>query len=758
MIRKFTREISSSQSQFKAQIERKYVTQQCSYNLPIELEDHLRALGAIAKANPSEPETNAKYFLTNGYLLVLGANIIAAIGESYKKVDNRVVFTHTEGSNGTSKKIQLKKTDFKNFGKSEYKWFVELYEKNLESTLIVVFVDDEKKTVTIDLELTPYFFSGKPMPEEEKESFIESENDVLEHNLYGIHIKKTNDTLSDDQPHICIGWSALGDLSFVKTKDELVAKYDEVWPDSKPKAKGQDVGQIWKFIKEIKTGDYVIYADNSLCHIGRIVSDYYYDPSVRDEQNADYVNNRRVEWLKTNIARSTLSKSFHNSLMTPKSLFGLNDYRAAVVDLLSGDYVREEDQEFDSDVLSLEELIEALKKWEKEELIENRTSRLVAFGFKYAESIQLIKGCSDKLLKSLGFDNMGAYIDRGRDLYFAIKNRVIEVPMFDVESVEETQSVASNIVYQTPYNCEFPHNRIAFGAPGTGKSFTLNKEKDELIANGGSFERVTFHPDYSYANFVGTYKPVPVNDEITYSFVAGPFIRTWIEAIKSAQSDNPKPYVLLIEEINRANVAAVFGDVFQLLDRDENGVSEYPIQTSKELREYLARELKCWPDEVATIRIPSNMFIWATMNSADQGVFPMDTAFKRRWDFRYIGIDESQDRIKDYTLVIADQKINWNALRTAINARLTSLNINEDKLIGPYFINEKTLKDNKAFVEAFKSKVIMYLFEDAGKQRRGKVFYQEGVKYSDLCQKFMSEGVKVFNPEIYKNLIDTEEA
>ena len=152
------------------------------------------------------------------------------------------------------------------------------------------------------------------------------------------------------------------------------------------------------------------------------------------------------------------------------------------------------------------------------------------------------------------------------------------------------------------------------------------------------------------------------------------------------------------------------------------------------------------------------MFIWATMNSADQGVFPMDTAFKRRWDFRYIGIDESQDGIKGYTLEIAGQKINWNALRTAINARLTSLNINEDKLIGPYFINEKTLKDNKAFVEAFKSKVIMYLFEDAAKQRRGKVFYQEGVKYSDLCQKFMSEGVKVFNPEICKNLIDTEEA
>ena len=594
MIRKFTREISSSQSQFKAQIERKYVTQQCSYNLPIELEDHLRALGAIAKANPSEPETNAKYFLANGYSLVLGANIIAAIGESYKKVDNRVVFTHTEGSSGTSKKIQLKKTDFKNFGKSEYKWFVELYEKNLESTLIVVFVDDEKKTVTIDLELTPYFFSGNPMPEEEE-------------------VEEVTDDLTEPECSVIVGLRGIASDEF--SFDDLVD----------------------------------------------ILRNMYNNPEATGKS------------------------------MTPH-----------------------------------------------------------IFGLKYGEVIDKNGYSVEDLAQRAGLtDSYAKEIRKGINIYRAIKNNE-----YDLSFARKSRELPIKRIFTSDKS----RNRIVFGAPGTGKSFTLNKEKDALIANGGSFERVTFHPDYSYANFVGTYKPVPVNDEITYSFVAGPFIRTWIEAIKSAQSDDPKPYVLLIEEINRANVAAVFGDVFQLLDRDENGVSEYSIQTSKELREYLARELKCWPDEVATIRIPSNMFIWATMNSADQGVFPMDTAFKRRWDFKYIGIDESQEGIKRYTLEIAGQKINWNALRSAINARLTSLNINEDKLIGPYFINEKTLKNNDAFIEAFKSKVIMYLFEDAAKQRRGKVFYQEGVKYSDLCQKFMSEGVKVFNPEICKNLIDTEEA
>ena len=378
------------------------------------------------------------------------------------------------------------------------------------------------------------------------------------------------------------------------------------------------------------------------------------------------------------------------------------------------------------------------------------------FGLKYAQIIDENKySISDIVSKSGLKASYGAEVQKGIHVYESI--RAGEYGLGIEETINKKEKLNNEINYGVTVDTVHSFNRIVFGAPGTGKSFTLNKEKDELIAGGGLCERVTFHPEYSYANFVGTYKPVPSGNEITYSFVAGPFIRTWIEAIKSAQTDSPKPYVLLVEEINRANVAAVFGDVFQLLDRDENGVSEYPIQTSKELREYLAGELKCWPEQVATIKIPSNMFIWATMNSADQGVFPMDTAFKRRWDFKYIGINDNQDGIADYTFEIAGQKIKWNALRNAINARLTSLNINEDKLIGPYFIKEKTLKDNKAFIEAFKSKVIMYLFEDAAKQRRGKVFFEDGKRYSELCDKFMLEGVKVFNEKIYEKLIDMEE-
>ena len=118
----------------------------------------------------------------------------------------------------------------------------------------------------------------------------------------------------------------------------------------------------------------------------------------------------------------------------------------------------------------------------------------------------------------------------------------------------------------------YAHNRIVFGAPGTGKSFKLNDEQKDLISEGGEYERVTFHPDYSYANFVGTYKPVPTKNGISYEYVPGPFMRTYVKAIENGQSENKedvKPFLLLIEEINRANVAAVFGEVFQLLDRDD---------------------------------------------------------------------------------------------------------------------------------------------------------------------------------------------
>ena len=333
-------------------------------------------------------------------------------------------------------------------------------------------------------------------------------------------------------------------------------------------------------------------------------------------------------------------------------------------------------------------------------------------------------------------------------------------------------ALMQEIKFSTGYQSEFPRNRILFGAPGTGKSFTLNREKDLLLADGGEYERVTFHPDYSYANFVGTYKPVPCKDSddkdaITYSYVPGPFMRTYVKALQNSKTDTPKPFLLVIEEINRANVAAVFGDVFQLLDRGDDEVSEYPIQASEDIKKYLAGELGGNPDDYSEIRLPDNMFIWATMNSADQGVFPMDTAFKRRWYFTYLGIDDSEAGIVGKKVVLGQgdyrRIVEWNALRKAINNELLTYKVNEDKLMGPYFISKKNLPEGEmidpaVFTRIFKNKVIMYLFDDAAKQKRITLFggCDEKAKnqYSKICREFDAKGVYIFCEGISSQFID----
>ena len=356
---------------------------------------------------------------------------------------------------------------------------------------------------------------------------------------------------------------------------------------------------------------------------------------------------------------------------------------------------------------------------------------------------------------------------------------------FNFITSEDLIEVQENLNKPKLDNINSKKNRIVFGAPGTGKSCRLEKDRR---AFGENYERVTFHPNYSYSQFVGTYKPVPERDEkgnktgkITYKYVPGPFMRTFVKA-----SNSDEPYLLLIEEINRANVTAVFGDVFQLLDR-KNGESEYPIESSEDIRNYLEEEKEKGnlkqDFDITKIKIPGNMYIWATMNSADQGVFPMDTAFKRRWDFEYIGIDDEDYKIQDIEFKVCESEeaereehsIKWNDLRRGINHVLSNdCKINEDKLLGPYFLSGDLIKTNKEmkktenlkedeeslvfnnekFIEAFKSKVLMYLFEDAAKQQQHKQKLFKGcerstyAKYSSICKAFDDVGEAIFGEDI----------
>ncbi len=333
--------------------------------------------------------------------------------------------------------------------------------------------------------------------------------------------------------------------------------------------------------------------------------------------------------------------------------------------------------------------------------------------------------------------------------------------------------------YQIASKMDKPHQRIFFGAPGTGKSFNLNEEAKEYF--GSNYERVTFHPNYMYGNFVGAFKPFPkvlkdkegnpledengnIKESITYKYIPGPLMRILVKALINRETN----YLILIEEINRANVAAVFGDFFQLLDRKASGDSEYPITTSEEVRMYLDMEFsdssicedtrKYVYNKIGTdyerLVLPSNLYIWSTMNSADQGVMPMDTAFKRRWEFTYIGIDDILEdptianEFEGYEFKISKESIvKWNDFRTEVNKRLSSQGVPEDKLLGPYFISKSVLesKDIDKITDTIKNKVLMYLYDDAGKPYRNHLFIAEkSATYSALCRSFDENGKAIF--------------
>ena len=329
------------------------------------------------------------------------------------------------------------------------------------------------------------------------------------------------------------------------------------------------------------------------------------------------------------------------------------------------------------------------------------------------------------------------------------------------------------------FDSDLPWNLIVFGAPGTGKSHDLNLKAKANFPNPGQITRVTFHPEYTYAQFVGSYKPFVARDEdpskslnqqfrdgkITYHYEFGPFLETYVQALLHPTVR----YVLLIEELNRANPAAAFGDVFQLLDRDASGRSKYPVATASDMRGELWKRLyesSYFAEDDATLRrfskeeaseeskelsLPSNMYLWATMNSADQGVYPMDTAFKRRWNFEYKSINHGYEVIRDAEVPLGSDShmVNWDDLRREINELLLDeCKVNEDKLLGPFFIAPEMLEDPDAFADVFKDKVLLYLCEDAAKMKRPLLFKgckdRATITYSYICGEFDLRGEEIF--------------
>lgn len=280
----------------------------------------------------------------------------------------------------------------------------------------------------------------------------------------------------------------------------------------------------------------------------------------------------------------------------------------------------------------------------------------------------------------------------------------------------------NTFVDSTKYKSDEPvfkggHNIIYYGAPGTGKSYRVSEEiKHDYIADYSSKQgspdvfRATLHPEYSYSDFVGQLLPKVEQERVTYEFTPGVFT----SALKHAISYPMRPTFLILEEMSRANVAAVFGDIFQLLDRDEDGRSEYTINNGLIAQNAILSDADGATDpNSCSVYLPENLFIVGTVNTSDQNVFAMDTAFKRRFTWEYVSpkVDEASFENNPDIEISSDMTVSWYKLYTTLNDFITrDLGLTEDKQIGPYFIKFGHSQMNPG--KLVKDKLLQYLWED----------------------------------------------
>ncbi|MFV0439666.1 MAG: McrB family protein [Lachnospirales bacterium] len=319
-------------------------------------------------------------------------------------------------------------------------------------------------------------------------------------------------------------------------------------------------------------------------------------------------------------------------------------------------------------------------------------------------------------------------------------------------------------------------NILLYGVPGSGKSWTIEHEYCE---NEKLMERLVFHPDYMYSDFVGQILPKVVKGEdgtekVRYEFTPGPFTKI----LKRAYQDPTNAYYLVIEEINRGNAPAIFGEIFQLLDRvDEDKTSEYNVLLRKCTSEYGITNANVagvvYGDEDRKIRIPSNLSIVGTMNTSDQNVFTLDTAFQRRWIMRMIPNSFKNHKFAENTIL--DTRISWRQFCEAINEEILRKNnimSSEDKRLGAYFVSADDLSlvdiPNTSPIEQkraehhnsrFAEKVLKYLWDDAFKFSHADTF--DNKKYKSLemiIDGFMSttgpDRFRVFNKNLKSMIID----
>ena len=327
---------------------------------------------------------------------------------------------------------------------------------------------------------------------------------------------------------------------------------------------------------------------------------------------------------------------------------------------------------------------------------------------------------------------------------------------------------------------KFADNILLYGVPGCGKSHKVEEEYESKITTEKNKIRVVFHPDYTYSDFVGQLLPVlkevenaqgVKEEKLQYEFVPGPFTKI----IKTAYEEPNQQCLLIIEELNRGNAPAIFGEIFQLLDRNNNGESKYGIYNA-DIAKYayggLPENQGIAINVIANtpIKLPPNLTIVATMNTSDQNVFTMDTAFQRRWQMKHIpnrftGESLDEKTINHVAKHLPNSEISWGVFAQTINKKMHTANLGfggtEDKSLGVYFATDNDLDDAERFAE----KVLKYLWDDAFKLGRKELFndcsqglsavieaYEDAAKAKIEKQSAEDPLKKVLVPEVYNEM------
>ena len=371
-------------------------------------------------------------------------------------------------------------------------------------------------------------------------------------------------------------------------------------------------------------------------------------------------------------------------------------------------------------------------------------------------------------------ESMSKELSKGLRLY-----NVLTTNDFGIRLKEDNNNIIWNSQLQNavlPSEQRESFQQIFYGAPGTGKSHTINEEtKDEDVI------RTTFHPDTDYSTFVGAYKPttkevelrylsghkvvengeIVKEDRIVYEFIAQSFLQAYVSAWKKyadANEDEPQKQYLVIEEINRGNCAQIFGDLFQLLDRNDRGFSDYPIKADADMKRQLQKafaglviaqkdkinamyEGKDIVSQVLNgdiLLLPNNLYIWATMNTSDQSLFPIDSAFKRRWDWTYMPISDAE---KNWIIEVDGNNYDWWLFLEKINEKIGSTTNSEDKKLGYFFCKAQ---DGVISAKTFVGKVIFYLWNDVFKDYEfgDAIFNDEDGSKLSFDKFYTSEGTK----------------